>query len=55
LLADERAEGRFDPELEIYRWLLEDYRVAVFAPGSSVGGATNLARLDAQWNRVRLD
>ena len=50
--ARDRARGRFDPELETYRWLLEEYRVSLFA--QTIGTAVTISprRLERQWERV---
>ena len=49
---DYRARGRRDPELARHRWMLEEYRVSVFA--QEVGAALRVSRkrLDEQWSRV---
>ena len=49
---DVRARGRRDPELARHRWMLEEYRVSVFA--QEVGAALRVSRkrLDEQWSRV---
>ena len=49
---DIRARGRRDPELARHRWMLEEYRVSVFA--QEIGAALRVSRkrLDEQWSRV---
>ena len=49
---DVRARGRRDPELARHRWMLEEYRVSVFA--QEIGAALRVSRkrLDEQWSRV---
>ena len=49
---DHRARGRRDPELARHRWMLEEYRVSVFA--QEIGAALRVSRkrLDEQWSRV---
>ena len=47
-----RERGRRDPELTRYRWMLEEYRVSLFA--QEVGAAYRISRqrLEEQWRRV---
>ena len=49
---DVRARGRRDPELARHRWMLEEYRVSVFA--QEIGAALRVSRkrLDEQWSRI---
>ena len=49
---DHRARGRRDPELARHRWMLEEYRVSVFA--QEIGAALRVSRkrLDEQWSRI---
>ncbi|GIW94235.1 MAG: ATP-dependent helicase [Pirellulaceae bacterium] len=54
LLRDELAElGRQDPALEEYRWMLEEFRVALFAQPLGTLVPVSAKRLDAQWAKVR--
>jgi ATP-dependent helicase HrpA len=50
--ARRRAEGRFDPELERYRWLLEEWRVSLFAQELKTAEPVSEKRLAEQWARV---
>jgi ATP-dependent helicase HrpA len=47
-----RRQGIDDPELELYRWMLEELRVSLFA--QELGAAIRISRkrLDEQWRRV---
>jgi len=44
-----------DPEFHAYRWLLEEFRVALFAQEIGAAGKVSARRLDEQWARVRPD
>lgn len=44
--------GRLPAALESYRWMLEDYRVALFAPEMLSGPAVTAKMLDELWARV---
>lgn len=49
-----REEGLVDPEREHWRWLFEEYRVAMFAQELGAGSVkVNAARLDEQWRKVK--
>jgi ATP-dependent helicase HrpA len=50
--ARDRSRGRFDPELETYRWLLEEYRVSLFAQTMGTAVTISPRRLERQWERV---
>jgi ATP-dependent helicase HrpA len=50
-LEDEQA-GRFDPELEMYRWMIEEYRVSAFAQPIGTIFSVSPQRLDKQWDKV---
>ncbi len=52
LLAEQRIERRYDTELHHYRWLLEEFRVSLFAPQLGTAVPSSEKRLDAQWERV---
>lgn len=47
------ASGIADPELELFRYMIEEYRVSLFAQklGTSIKVSAN--RLDKQWDKVR--
>ncbi len=49
---DARARGRSDAELARHRWMLEEYRVSVFAQELGTAFSVSRKKLDAQWARV---
>ena len=49
---DHRARGRRDPELARHRWMLEEYRVSVFAQALGTALRVSRKRLDEQWSQV---
>lgn len=49
----QRKHRIFDPELETFRWLLEEYRISLFAQELGAAHAVSGPRLDKQWERVR--
>ena len=49
---DTRARGRRDAELARHRWLLEEYRVSVFAQELGTAISVSRKKLDEQWSRV---
>ena len=51
-IRDARARGRRDPELARHRWLLEEYRVSVFAQELGTAIRVSRKKLDEQWSRV---
>jgi ATP-dependent helicase HrpA len=49
--AKHAQEGKRDPQLELYRWWLEEYRVSLFA--QQLGTSADLdKRLSKQWSQV---
>jgi ATP-dependent helicase HrpA len=48
-----RIEQGVDPELERYRWLIEEYRVSLFAQSLGTAESVSDKRLDEQWLKVR--
>jgi ATP-dependent helicase HrpA len=46
-------EGVIDPELETFRWMLEELRVSLFAQELKTSIPVSPKRLDAQWAKVR--
>ena len=50
--ANER-QGENDPELETYRWMLEELRVSLFAQELKTSIPISIKRLEAQWKKVR--
>jgi ATP-dependent helicase HrpA len=49
-----RKHHVLDPELETYRWLIEEFRVSLFAQELGTSQAVSGPRLDKQWEKVRL-
>ncbi|MFO0871906.1 MAG: ATP-dependent RNA helicase HrpA [Pirellulales bacterium] len=49
----DRSLGRFDHELETYRWMLEEYRVSLFAQTLGTSLPISPPRLARQWERIR--
>ena len=49
---DSRARGRSDAELARHRWMLEEYRVSVFAQELGTAFSVSRKKLDEQWSRV---
>ncbi len=47
------AEGVNDPELELYRWMLEEMRVSLFAQELKTSIPISEKRLEMQWMKVR--
>ncbi len=51
-LAKHAQEGKRDPELQLYRWMLEEYRVSLFAQQLGTRMAVSDKRLSKQWAAV---
>ncbi len=52
---DEQArQGIRDPELTIYRWMLEEFRVSFFAQQLGTAMPVSVKRLDRQWEKTRV-
>ncbi len=49
---DHAARGRADVERERYRWMIEEYRVSLFAQEVGTAHPVSQQRLDRQWARV---
>lgn len=51
-VGDPAETGHCDPELEEYRWMLEEFRISLFA--QQLGTATKISpqRLDKQWEKI---
>ena len=49
---DHLARGRSDPEREQYRWMMEEYRVSLFAQELGTAFPVSQKRLNKQWSRV---
>jgi len=50
---EHEALGIFDPELIHYRWMLEEYRVSLFAQKLGTSLSVSAKRLERQWAKVR--
>jgi ATP-dependent helicase HrpA len=50
---DHQAQGVFDPELDRYRWMLEEFRVSLFAQELGTAFSISAKRLDKQVEKVR--
>ncbi|MDD0844113.1 ATP-dependent RNA helicase HrpA [Pseudomonas sp. Gutcm_11s] len=50
--AKHAQEGKRDPELVLYRWMLEEYRVSLFAQQLGTRMAVSDKRLSKQWSQV---
>ncbi|CAD5379985.1 ATP-dependent RNA helicase HrpA [Pseudomonas sp. OF001] len=50
--AKHAQEGKRDPELTLYRWMLEEYRVSLFAQQLGTRMAVSDKRLNKQWAAV---
>lgn len=48
-----RRENIVDPELQSYRWMLEEWRISLFAQELKTSIPISAKRLDAQWEKVR--
>ncbi|MFN3165511.1 MAG: DUF3418 domain-containing protein, partial [Phycisphaeraceae bacterium] len=48
----EREQGGYDPELTQYRWLIEEFRVSMFAQELGTAEKVSPQRLDRQWEKV---
>ncbi len=51
--AEHAARELFDPELDLYRWMLEELRVSLFAQELRTAMPISETRLDKQWEKVR--
>jgi len=50
--AKHAREGKRDPQLQLYRWMLEEYRVSLFAQQLGTKMAVSDKRLSKQWALV---
>ena len=48
-----QESGIFDPELVLYRWTLEEYRVSCFAQRLGTAIPVSAKRLERQWDKVQ--
>ena len=51
-VAKHAQEGKRDPQLELYRWWLEEYRVSLFAQQLGTKVPISDKRLSKQWSQV---
>ena len=51
-LKKHQQEGKRDPELTLYRWMLEEYRVSLWAQQLGTRMAVSDKRLNKQWSQV---
>lgn len=51
-IADHRSRRIIDPELVMYRWMLEEYRVSLFAQQLGTAVPVSAKRLERQWKKV---
>ncbi|MBV8780116.1 MAG: DUF3418 domain-containing protein, partial [Phycisphaerae bacterium] len=49
---EDAEKGRHDPELELYRWMVEELRVSLFAQELKTSIPISAKRLDAQWENA---
>ena len=52
--ADHRRRGVYDAELETFRWMLEEFRVSLFAQELGTIIPVSVKRLEKQWSRVMI-
>ncbi len=52
-LAEHERQGVIDPELALYGWMLQEYRVSLFAQELGTAMPVSAKRLAGQWRRVR--
>jgi ATP-dependent helicase HrpA len=52
-LRDHEAQGVYDPELARYRWMLEEFRISLFAQELGTAFSISAKRLDKQWEKTR--
>ena len=50
----QKRQGVKDPELELYRWMLEEFRVSFFAQQLGTAMTVSVKRLDKQWEKTRV-
>ncbi|MBS3803324.1 MAG: ATP-dependent RNA helicase HrpA [Oleiphilaceae bacterium] len=51
---EQQRQGIRDPELTLYRWMIEEFRVSFFAQQLGTALPVSLKRLDKQWQSVRV-
>jgi ATP-dependent helicase HrpA len=52
-LRDQQAQGVYDLELARYRWMLEEFRISLFAQELGTAFSISAKRLDKQWEKLR--
>ena len=50
--AAQRQRGVVDPQLVLFRWMLEEFRVSLFAQPLGTSLPVSIQRLDKQWTQV---
>lgn len=50
----QQAQGIVDPELLLLRWMLEEYRVSLFAQKFGTAIPVSPKRLEQQWAKLRV-
>nr|WP_225314468.1 ATP-dependent RNA helicase HrpA [Marinobacter halotolerans] len=50
----QNRQGVRDPELVLYRWMLEEFRVSFFAQQLGTAMPVSVKRLDRQWEKTRV-
>ncbi|WP_029653344.1 ATP-dependent RNA helicase HrpA [Marinobacter daepoensis] len=50
----QKRQGVRDPELETYRWMLEEFRISFFAQQLGTAMTVSVKRLDKQWEKTRI-
>ncbi len=50
----QKKQNIYDPELTEYRWMLEEFRVSLFAQELKTSMTISPQRLEAQWAKVRV-
>ena len=53
-LEQQKRQGVRDPELETYRWMMEEFRVSFFAQQLGTVMTVSAKRLDKQWEKTRI-
>lgn len=51
-LGRHQESGKLDPELQHYRWMLEELRISLFAQGLKTRYPVSFKRLEKQWDKV---
>ncbi|MEZ6212533.1 MAG: DUF3418 domain-containing protein, partial [Phycisphaerales bacterium] len=52
VLSAEEEDTQAGEHLRVYRWMLEEYRVQVFAPELGTAMAVSPKKIDEQWDRI---